>query len=83
MIKQVGMALNHKSVGLDYMLGINSVWKGGEALNRLSRDAVDTPSLERVQGQVGWSSDEPGVMKSVPAYSGWAHFGTLPTQTIL
>lgn len=77
------MALNQKSVGLDYMLEINSVWEGGEALNRFPRDAVDAPSLEGVQGQVGWSSDEPVVVKSVPAYGGLAHFGTLPTQTIL
>jgi len=51
---------------------------------RLPREAVAVPSLA---GQVGWSSEQPGLMEGVPADgrgvgTGWSS-RSLPTQTIL
>ena len=41
--------------------------------NRLPREAVAAPSLGSVQGQVGWSSEQPGLVEDVPAHGrgGW------------
>ena len=54
---------------------------------RLPREAVANPLPGSVQGQVGWSSEHPGLVEDVPAHG--RGFGTrwflrsLPTQTIL
>ena len=52
--------------------------------NRLPREAVDAPSL---QSQVGWSSEQPGLVEDVPTHGSgvgtrWSSM-SLPTQTIL
>jgi len=54
---------------------------------RLPREAVAAPSLAGVQGQVGWSSEHPGLVEGVPADgrgvgTGWS-MKSLPTQTLL
>jgi len=36
--------------------------------NRLPREAVDAPSMGSVQGQVGWSSEQLGLMEGVPVH---------------
>jgi len=36
--------------------------------HRLPREAVPAPSLEVFQGQVGWSSEQPGLGENVPAH---------------
>ena len=36
--------------------------------NMLPREAVDTPFLEVFQGQVGWSSEQHGLVEDVPAH---------------
>jgi len=55
--------------------------------NRLPREVVDAPSLEVVQGQAGWSSEQPGLVEDVPAHgrgvgTRWS-LRSLPTLTIL
>jgi len=36
--------------------------------HRLPREVVDTPLPVVVQGQVGWSSEQPGLVGDVPAH---------------
>jgi len=36
--------------------------------NRLPREAVAAPLPGSVQGQVGWSSEQPGLVEDVPAH---------------
>jgi len=55
--------------------------------HRLPREAVAAPLPGSVQGQVGWSSEQPGVVESVLAHgrgvgTRWS-LRSLPTQTIL
>jgi len=35
---------------------------------RLPREAVDRPLPGSVQGQLGWSSEQPGLVEDVPAH---------------
>jgi len=52
---------------------------------RLPREAVDAPSLASAQGQVGWSSEHPGLVEDVPAHGRGAgtrrSLRSLPTLT--
>ena len=55
--------------------------------HRLPREVVDTPLPVVVQGQVGWSSEQPGLVGDVPAHgrgvgTRWS-LRFLPTLTIL
>ena len=43
--------------------------EGGDALNRLPKEAVDAPSLEALQGQAGCGSGQPGLLVGDPAHS--------------
>jgi len=36
--------------------------------NRLPREAVEAPSLENVEGRVGWGSEQPDLVVDVPAH---------------
>ena len=37
--------------------------------NRLLSEVVDAPTLESIQGQAGWSCEQPGLEGGVPTYS--------------
>jgi len=54
---------------------------------RLPREAVDAPIPESVQGQVGWSFEQHGLVEGVPAHgrgvgTRWS-LKFIPTRTIL
>jgi len=55
--------------------------------NGLPREVVAAPSLEVVQGQVGWSSEQPGLVEDVLAHGRGigtrSSLRSLPTLTIL
>lgn len=58
---------------MNQILGSNSLLEGGGALAHIyqrnldtSRDACPIPGC--VQDQVGWGSEQPGVMEDVPAH---------------
>jgi len=40
----------------------------GEALKQVAQRSCGCPLPESVQGQVGWSSEQPGLVEDVPAY---------------
>jgi len=61
--------------------------EGGEALAQVAQRSCGCPLPGRVQGQVGWSSEHPGLVEDVPAHGRgvgirWS-VRSLPTQTIL
>jgi len=64
-----------------FTMGVVKQW------NRFPTEAVDAPLPGSVQGQTGWSSEQPGLMEDVPAHG--RGVGTrcssrsLPTETIL
>jgi len=41
---------------------------GGEALAQAAQRSCGCPLLGSVQGQVGWSSEQPGLVEDVPAH---------------
>jgi len=42
--------------------------EGGEALAQVAQRSCGCPLLGRIQGQVGWSSEHPGLVEDVPAH---------------
>jgi len=44
--------------------------EGGEALAQVAQRSCGCPLLGRAQGQVGWSSEHPGLVEDVPADGG-------------
>jgi len=42
--------------------------EGGEALAQAAQRSCGCPLPGRVQGQVGWTSEHPGVVEDVPAH---------------
>jgi len=47
--------------------------EGGEALEQVAKTGCGCPLPRSVQGQVGWSSEQPGLAEDVPARGrrGW------------
>jgi len=41
--------------------------EGGEALAQVAQRSCGCPLLSSVQGQVGWSFEQPGLVEDVPA----------------
>jgi len=41
--------------------------EGGEALAQVAQRSCGCPLPGRAQGQVGWSSEQPGLVEDVPA----------------
>ena len=42
--------------------------EGGEALAQVAQRSCGCPLPASVQGQVGWSSEQPGLVEDVPAH---------------
>jgi len=42
--------------------------EGGEALEQVAQGSCGCPVPGSVQAQVGWSSEQPDLVKAVPAY---------------
>jgi len=42
--------------------------EGGEALAQVAQRSCGCPLPGRVQGQAGWSSEQPGLVEGVPAH---------------
>ena len=60
--------------------------EGGEALAQVAQRSCGCPLPGSVQGQVGWGSEQPGLVEGVPAHgrgvgAEWS-VRSLPTQTI-
>ena len=61
--------------------------EGGETLAQAALRSCVCPLPGRAQGQVGWSSEQPGLVEGVPAHgrgvgTTWS-LRSLPTQTML
>jgi len=58
----------------------------GEALAQAAQRSCGCPLPGRIQGQVGWGSEHPGLVEGVPAHGRGAgmrwSIRSLPTQTV-
>jgi len=52
----------------------------GETLAQGAQGSCGCPLPGRVQGQVGWSSEQPGLVEGVPAVLGLARTGFIFTE---
>jgi len=48
----------------------NIFFKGGEALIQVAQRSCGCPLPGGVQGEVGWSCEQPGLVEGVPAHGG-------------
>ena len=62
-------------------------YESSEALEQVAQRRCGCPLCGSVRGQVGWSSEQPGLVEDVPAHGRGVgtrqSLRSLPTQTIL
>ena len=53
---------------LPALLGLSSYGEGGETLEQVAQRGGRCPIPGKIQGQVGWGSEQPDLVEDVPAH---------------